>query len=347
MDWIKRNLYFVIGASVALVLMVSAGFYTWSGWSNNGQALEELNGKYEELKGLINRTPNPGGGAVDNIKTARAQQQQAVEVITKVATRFAPIPPIPALKEGETNVTAEAFAYGLATAIYRLQNGATNAGVILPPRYNFSFEQQSRALNFAPGSVGPLAVQLGEINAIAEVLIAAKINSLESIQRERVSSDDMAGPATDYVNLHSETNDLAILSPYQITFRSFTPELTQVLCGFASSSNGIIVKSINVEPSAMTYSVDTPMVASPIYVPPVQPNPAYPIARGRAGEESAAFRERYGIGPGARTPPPVAPQPFYAPTGVTPAPTAPRTVLDEKQLKITMLVQVVKLQPKK
>ena len=343
MDWIKRNLYFVIGATVALLLMVGAGIYTWSGWSNNAKALEEINAKYEELKGLINRTPNPGSGAVDNIKTAREQQKQAVEVITKVATRFAPIPAIPALKDGETNVTAEAFAYGLATTIYRLQNGATNAGVILPPRYNFSFDQQSRALNFAPGSVGSLAVQLGEINALAEVLIAAKVNSLESIQRERVSSDDMAGPATDYVNLHSETNELAILSPYQITFRSFTPELAQVLCGFAGSGHGIIVKSVNVEPSATTYGVDTPVAAAPVYYP--QPNLAVPALPpgGRRGEESAAFRERYGV---TRTPQPVAPPPIYAQPGVTPTAT-PRTVLDEKQLKVTMLVHVVKLLPKK
>lgn len=344
MDWIKRNLFFVIGATVALILMVGAGFYTWSGWSNNSKALEEINGKYEELKALINRSPNPGSGAVDNIKTARDQQKQAVGVIGQVATRFASIPAIPALREGETNVIAEAFAYGLATTIYRLQNEATNAGVVLPPRYNFSFEQQSRALNFAPGSVGPLAVQLGEVNAIAEVLIAAKINSLESIQRERVSNDDMAGPATDYIDLHSETNELAILSPYQITFRSFTPELALVLCGFAGSSRGIIVKSVNVETSATSYGVDAPMAAAPVYY--AQPNPAIPPPAGRRGEESAAFRERYGIGPAGRTPPPAAAPPVYAQPGV-PTTTAPRTVLDEKQLKITMLVQVVKLLPKK
>jgi len=343
MDWIKRNLFFVIGATVALILMIGAGFYTWSGWSNNSKALEEINGKYEELKALINRSPNPGSGQVDNIKTARDQQKQAVAVVTKVATRFEAIPAIPALREGETNVSAEAFAYGLATTIYRLQNGATNAGVVLPPRYNFSFEQQSRALNFAPGSVGPLAAQLGEVNAIAEVLIAAKINSLESIQRERVSPDDRAGPATDYIDLLSETNELAILSPYQITFRSFTPELALVLCGFAGSSHGIIVKSVNVEPSATIYGVDTLVSEAPIYRTP-QPYPATPLPRGRPGEGDA-FRERYGIGPGARTTQPFVPPAYAQP--VAPTVTAPRTVLDEKQLKITMLVHVVKLLPKK
>src|SRR5688572_2352645 len=113
MDWIKRNLFFVLGAAVALLLMVGAGFYTWSGWSNNSKAFEEINAKYEELKALINRNPNPGSGTVDNIKTARDQQKQATGVIAKVATRFAAIPAIPP----ETNVTAEAFASGLSTTI--------------------------------------------------------------------------------------------------------------------------------------------------------------------------------------------------------------------------------------
>jgi hypothetical protein len=339
MDWIKRNLFFVIGATVALLLMVGAGFYTWSGWRNNAQAREEINAKYGELTSLINRTPNPGSGKVDNIKAAREQHQQAAEVIEKVAGRFAAIPAIPP----GTNVTAEAFAYGLVTTIYRLQNAATNAGVIVPPRYSFSFEQQSRALNFAAGSVRPLAVQLGEVNALVEVLIAAKINSLEAIQRERVSSDDMAGPASDYLDQKSETNELAILSPYQVTFRCFTPELALVLCGFAGSAHGIIVKSVNVEPAAATY-VD-PMAAAPIYMPQpqMQPNPAFP-PRNRYAEE--AFRERYGIGPGGRTPQPVAPPPVYAQPGVYPTTTTPRTVLDEKQLTVTMLVHVVKLLPK-
>ena len=348
MDWIKRNLFFVIGAAVALLLMVGAGYYTWTGWSQNSAALEEINGKYAELKRLINLNPNPGSGKVDNVKTAKAQQQQVAGVIAKVAGRFTPIAPIPP----ETSVTAEGFASGLATTIYRLQQDFTNAGVVLTPRYNFSFEQQSKAVRFA-GSLVPLAVQLGEVNTIMEVLIAAKINSLESIQRERVSPDDMSGPANDYLDQYSETNELAILAPYQVTFRCFTPELALVLAGYAGASKGIIVKSVNVEPSADVYDPSQIVAQSsggPIYIqPPVIPAPGYPGQR-RSGEEGGegasrrAFAERYGIGPrGPTTPQPQ--QPVYAqPTA--PVATGPRTVLDEKQLRVTMLLNVVKLLPK-
>ena len=45
------------------------------------------------------------------------------------------------------------------------------------------------------------------------------------------------------------TNNLAVLTPYQITFRSFTPEVAEVLARFASSPHGFVVKSINVQPA--------------------------------------------------------------------------------------------------
>ena len=53
---------------------------------------------------------------------------------------------------------------------------------------------------FAPGSLHPLAVQLGEVKTISEILFAARVNSLDGIQRNRVSDDDTAGPQTDYNN---------------------------------------------------------------------------------------------------------------------------------------------------
>ena len=39
------------------------------------------------------------------------------------------------------------------------------------------------------------------------------------------------------------------MTPYTVTFRAFSPEIAQVLAGFASSPHGFIVKSINVQPA--------------------------------------------------------------------------------------------------
>ena len=77
-------------------------------------------------------------------------------------------------------------------------------------------------------------MQLAEVKAICTVLFQAKINSLDNIRRERVSEDDLKGPQTDYLPEKSVTNELAVLSPYEVTFRCFSSELAAVLAGFAS-----------------------------------------------------------------------------------------------------------------
>ena len=194
-------------------------------------------------------------------------------------------------------------------------------------------------------SLPRVAAQVGEVKALAEVLIAAKVNTLDAVQRERVSPDDQAGPQTDYLDSKSETNELAILTPYQFSFRCFTPELAQVLCGFASSPHGIIVKGFSVEPAPVTVVEMTPVAAAPVvYVPtPTAPqvNPSAEMSR------EAMFRSRYGLGPGGKGGEYRSPTPTYTPAPVmVAAPAAApqvRTVLNEKQLKVTMLVQVVKL----
>src|SRR5207253_2234242 len=103
--------------------------------------------------------------------------------------------------------------------------------------------------------------QLGEIKAICEVLCQAKINSLDNIRRERVSTDDATGPQSEYLAERSTTNALAVISPYELTFRCFSPELASVLAGFASSPLGLLVKSINVE-AAPAGAAETP--ATPV-----------------------------------------------------------------------------------
>jgi hypothetical protein len=234
--------------------------------------------------------------------------------------------------------------------------------VSLPPKlasgsaYSFSFEAQKMKGSFAPGSLTSLAVQLGEVKAICDVLFQAKVNSLDSLRRESISADDANSTQsqTDYISRRSVTNDLAVLSPYELTFRGFSSELAAVLAGFGSSPYGLIVKTINVEaaPAAATEEGGQTMTQQPVIAQPVQPPP--PVSNPAA--ERAAMERRYGPGgpegrggPANRYTP--APQPV---TPVTPNPAigpASRgglpTVLDERKLKVTLTVDVVKLLPTK
>jgi hypothetical protein len=317
MAWIKRNLFFVVGGILAIGLLGAAGFYNYKGWSHNTAAFNRLNEIYTTLRELATKKPSPGNDKVDNIKAAREQELQLQEWIRQAKNNFQPIAPIP--DTGTNSVSSEAFAAALRRTIDQLQHAAEAASVTLPPRYGFSFDAQRVMVTFSPGGLGPLAQQLGEVKTISEVLFAARVNSLDGIQRVRVSSDDAAGSQADYFDGRSVTNNLAVLTPYLITFRSFTPEVGEVLARLASSPHGFIVKSITVQPAgavSAAASPDVPMPYSPLRNQPWMP-------------------------PGGGPPTGAAPPPATSGRGGL------QTVLNEQLLRVTLVVDIVKLLPKR
>ena len=299
MAWIKRNLFFVIGGILAIGLLGAAGFYNFKGWNHNTVAFDQLNEIYGTLRSLTSQKLSAGNDKVNNIDAAKEQERQLREWIRQAGDYFKPITPVPNPPNGV--VSSEGFAAALRRMIDQLQHEADSASVALPPQYNFSFKAQRDLVKFAPGSLGPLAEQLGEVKTIAEILYAARVNALDGIQRVRVSDDDVSGPQADYFDDRSATNNLAVLTPYQITFRSFSPEIGVVLAGFASSTHGFVVKGINVQ-LAGAAGATSPETMAPL------PAPGVPLAPGRGGLQ---------------------------------------TVLNEQLLRVTLVVEVVKLSPKK
>jgi hypothetical protein len=348
MDWIKRNLYFLIGGVAALALMGMAGWFLFSKWQANNAEMDKLNTDYQDLQTLNNENPHPGSGQINNIKIAEAQQEELRGVIEKAKGKFEPIAPIPNVE----TVSESEFAAALSRTVDRLQKEATNSSVIIPPNYRFSFEAQYTRVSFASNSIQPLSLQLGDVQAICNILFEAKVNALDNIRRSRVSTDDTTAQMTDYIDKKPVTNDLAILAPYEVTFRSFSAELAAALAGFASSPYGIVVKSINVEPGpAPVVTEDLQPALTPQYI--IQQNPGAAVG-GRDAESAAAFQRRYGVGGGGRygrgagpAAPQAAPPPqtIYVTPTATPAATKPQTVLDERQLKVTLTLAVVRLRP--
>lgn len=335
----------MIGGIIALVLLGAAGWYLYSKWDLNNTNLANLNQSYADLKALNDKNPNPGG---DNIKIAKEQRKELLDYAARTRKYFQKIPQIPDLPKK----TDRDFASALSRTIDQLRRDSTNASVNLQENYNFSFTAEKLKINFDTRGLEPLSTQLGEIKAICDVLFQARVNALDGLRRERVSADDQSGPATDYLGENSTSNALALLTPYEVTFRCFSPELASVLSGFASSPNGWIVKTINVEvagtlPNEVTAAVAAPVI--PTYVPTPQPNPA---------DTAAAEARRYGMnlggGPGGRYGGEGRygsqyPKPYVAPPVAAPPPTAtaPKgglpVVLDEKQLKVTLQLVAVKL----
>jgi hypothetical protein len=358
MSWIKRNLFFVIGSLVALILMGLAGWFLYSKWSLNNDVLASLNSDYEELKRLNSAVPHPGSGSVNNIQMAKDQREQLLAYLKQTRSHFEPSQRIPDLPK----LTDRDFSAALSQTIEQLRAEATNASVTLPPdNYNFSFTSQKSKISFAAGSLDRLALQLGEIKMLVESLFDSKINALDNLRRERVSQDDSFGLQTDYLTEKTTTNTLAVLTPYDVTFRCFSSELAGVLAGLASSPHAWLVKTINVE---LAPAVAAPEPTLPVAQPTIimQPNPMaeqYNRAQQEA-DAQAAFAQRYGLrggaagqggiayrGLGSQQPnafaTPATGQPGTAPTGKGGLP----TVLDEKLLKITLNLYLVKPLPVK
>ena len=244
MGWIKRNKFFVIGLILALGLLGAAGFYDYQSWSRNEAAFDHLNGIYGNLKELTGKKLSPGNDKINNIEIAREQERQLRAWVRETRKYFQPIERIPDVGNG--TLRPKEFGDALSQTIAQLQHDAASANVTLPPDYGFSFNAERNQLTYATGNLDPFAVQLGEVKTISEILFAARVNWLDSVQRTRVSDDDTAGQS-DYIDETSQTNNLAVLTPYQITFRAFSPEIAEVLAGFENSPHGFIVKGINVQ----------------------------------------------------------------------------------------------------
>lgn len=327
MGWIKRNLIFVIGGVVAVLLLAAGGYYAYSAYAHNAQSTGQISAIYTKLQQLQRQSPSPGNNKINNTATAREQTQKVRDWIKASDNYFSPVAPIP-----PGNVTSEAFASALRRTISQLKREADAGSVTLPADYDFSFAAQRPLVNFAPGSLEPLAGQLGEVRVIAKILFAARINSLVSIQRLRVSADDLNGPPADYMDGQAITNDLAVITPYVVTFRSFTPELAAVLCAFANSSNAFLVKAVNVQPAAGAAS------SGAAGMPGYGETGALPPGYGPGMLPPAALPGAYppGMGP---LPGAMAAQPATGRGGLP-------TVLKEQLLQFTMEVDFVKLLPK-
>lgn len=273
MAWIKRNLFFVMGGLVAFGLLGAAGYYNYASWSRNGANQARLKEIYDTITSI--NSDSKLAPSKEKTESARAQEAQLQAWLDQARGYFDPIAAIPPASRNSP-VTSETFTAALGNTISTLQHEAVAANVILPTDYAFSFKAESSLVQFAPGSLDLLAEQLGEVKTVSELLFAAGINEYDGIQRLHVSDDDNNGPQTDYIAVLPAANNLADITPYVVTFKSFGPEIARVFTGLAGSPHGFVVKSINIQPAGASGG----MGGSPPPYAPGQTGGALPAGRG-------------------------------------------------------------------
>src|ERR1700759_4638034 len=122
MAWIKRNLFFLIGALIALALMGVGVFYLLGKINEEAAVTEEIQKQYSDLSTLAKENPHPGNDSIDNIKTAKDQEKALRDYIKKERTFFQPIEAFPDLP---TNKISNAdFSRELRNTVAELRRSA-------------------------------------------------------------------------------------------------------------------------------------------------------------------------------------------------------------------------------
>src|SRR6185503_7081491 len=254
MLWIKRNLFLAFGGVIALGLLGFGLFYLVTNLQKNKDVEAALEEKKQALVRLYNLDPFP---SAENINTANEQKKKLREAIGKMQSFFEPIP--------HEKVKDQAFRTLLDNTIFELQRRAEQSSVVLPQKsYAFSFEAQTKKLQYAQGSFPALPEQLAEVKAICNLFFDAKVNKLINVQRYRVSTDDTPG-SPDYHELKIERDAATglVSSPYIVDFLAFSPELATTLENFYKSKQGLVVKSILVD-TAEPGPAGTPQTPQPL-----------------------------------------------------------------------------------
>ncbi len=245
MDWIKKNLTLVVSGLVALALLGFAGYFLYIKIQNSGEVTTKLEAQDTELQGLLHMKPHPGNRKVDNIVAARQQETKLEDFATRARQEFIPVP-------YPTNLSGGDFKLLLDTTVDYLQRLAKQSSTKLPENYLFTFAAQKPLAFVEANTVTPLTRALMEIKEVCEIIFDAKVLELEKIRRISLASQDtpglgMMGGTSDYWTRKPTTNDLAIVIPYEFTFRCFSSELQAVLEGLARNPHSLLVKNLVVD----------------------------------------------------------------------------------------------------
>lgn len=315
MPWIKRNTLFVVLLAVAIVFLGAGIFYMLGKVAAANAAREELASENAKLTELVDRKPAAPND--ENIKAATAHQEQLKEFKGSLRPLFkaSPLP---------ENLDDATFKNLLDRTVDSLERLAERNGVKLPRpadgKFAFTFEGQKKQLEFSAKSLPLLTVQLIDIQDICHVLFNSKVHALEGIRRVSVGTNDV-NPPSNYLTRKQSTNAVtgAAIQPYEVIFHCFSAELASVLAGMVHAEAVLVVKSINVERGSADGS------GSASATPSLGMSPSMASRYGMP----PGMASRYGMGAAAAA---SGPKPGEAP-------------LDDKPIRVTLNIDVVKLPP--
>ncbi|MGB0579090.1 MAG: hypothetical protein ACPGVU_05245 [Limisphaerales bacterium] len=327
MAFVKRNIFWIIGGLLSVGMIAAALMFTSGAKAKAEEKITELAGYTNTVNRLKDATPYPSPEAIAQIKDDTEKVKGFSKEAEAMFTYDKP-PEIPPRR----------FKVHLINTLVSLQGEATNYNVRLPPNFNFTFSHLLPMPNLLPYSVAPLGERLQDIQYITQILFESRVHSIDSFLRVPAYGREPGGRVLMYdvgirTNLSTAEADFTS-TPYRFSFRGFTTELTEVLNRFASSDRFYVVRQIEVQG---TQSAEPGMVASRSSFSGMGSMDAEEDSGGGGGTLRTAQASLLAQ---ARA------QQMMRNAGRTVQQSPLRTIVDERPLLISMMIDVVKLVPK-
>jgi hypothetical protein len=246
--YLKRHIFGIVGLLLAVGFVV--GGFVWNGKTT--KSIEDANAVYDAA--LANR---------DKIQNAQIKVDiKNVEVLGQVADEYEDF----TKKAGEVFVTQQIvpktsndFMNYMTQSIVVLNRKATNNLVKVPNdllkrsdiNFSFTFAPLMEAAEISKDKIPELQIQLEDIKEICDVLFENRIQSLELLQRNRVTDEDRrAGASPNYLDTRlTYTNSISVVRPYTVKFRCLSDGVAMALSGFAKKKTFYVVRTMEVTPA--------------------------------------------------------------------------------------------------
>ncbi len=246
--YLKRHGLGILGLVLAVGFI--AGGFVWNG--KTAKSMEEAAAAYEAA--LENRKKIENAQIKVDIKN--------VEVLGQVADEYEAF----TKKAGEVFVTQQVnqmtsneFMNYMTQTVVLLNRKATNNLVNLPNdllkrsdiNFSFTFASLMEAAEISKDKISELQIQLEDIKEISDVLFENRIQSLELLQRNRVTDEDRrAGASPNYLDTRmTYTNSISVVRPYTVKFRCLSDGIAMALSGFAKKKTFYVVRTMEVTPA--------------------------------------------------------------------------------------------------
>lgn len=259
----KVNIVVAIGVAALVLMFAGAAFLLARGFSQFTSAGKRAEGQFKKLEGFYRRNPFPSPA---NVEVAAANAEQLGEWYRQLAEQLAKGD----LKVSERSPTM--FMRRLQDTRNQLLVDAPKQTVTLKPGFAFGFDRYlSGGENSlpAPEVVPRLTLQLAVVERICRLLLASRVTSLDTIEREDLESLAQTGaaaktavPAVDRRQRRAGPGGAGATAPEPVSYTkmTFIVELTATESAMAEVLNALARDPVVIVVRTLSYRREWPDV---------------------------------------------------------------------------------------